>query len=375
LLFLPHIRLQPFMTMYRARPGFFEVPHAAVYALMTATVLLSGLCFVQSGTSSAPAELLFRYGGMYSAALARHEYWRLIAYGFLHVNFIHLTMNMLCLVLWGGHLERRVGPAYFLIVYLCAMVFGAIIGNAIHSSPYLTVGASGATSGILGALLCLWILGKLDLRFDFFAINIGLNIAFAFGNSRIDWGVHLGGFAAGLIACALLDLVEKANGYVLRCKFPECVKVNLALIACATALLVWISQPPLTTAGSPGWAVAAAAFGACCIVIKLVDLALALRNGLAIVIIALAAANAALVLTGGWKLASVCVARRTSGPAGLENLLNAFCSAPLIATGFLALGAVALTLLVCSKELYRGIEDVGFVGASLRAERNRRQGL
>jgi membrane associated rhomboid family serine protease len=88
-----------------------------------------------------------RYGGMYSTALARHEYWRLLAYGFLHVNFIHLTTNMLCLVLWGGHLEKRVGPAYFLIIYLCAMVFGAIVGNAIHTTPYLTVGASGATSG------------------------------------------------------------------------------------------------------------------------------------------------------------------------------------------------------------------------------------
>ena len=74
-------------------------------------------------------------------------------------------MNMLCLVLWGGHLERRVGPAYFLVIYLCAMVFGAIIGNGIHSTPYLTVGASGATSGILGALLCLWILGKLNVQF------------------------------------------------------------------------------------------------------------------------------------------------------------------------------------------------------------------
>jgi len=232
------------MPTYRARPGYFEIPHAAVYALMTATVVASGLCFMQSGTSSAPSELLFRYGGMYSSALARHEYWRLVAYGFLHVNFIHLATNMLCLVLWGGHLERRVGSAYFLIIYLCAMVFGAVIGNAIHSTPYLTVGASGATSGILGALMCLWILGKLDLRFDFFAINIGLNVAFAISNSRIDWGVHLGGFAAGLIACALLDLVEKINARLLRCKFPEFVKVNLALLACAAASLwVWIGQP------------------------------------------------------------------------------------------------------------------------------------
>lgn len=371
----PHICLQSFMTMYRAGPGFFEVPHAAVYTLMTATVLVSGFCFVQSGTSSAPAELLFRYGGMYSAGLARHEYWRLIAYGFLHVNLIHLTVNMLCLVLWGGHLERRVGPAYFLIIYLCAMVFGAIIGNAIHSTPYLTVGASGATSGILGALLCLWILGKVDLRFDFFAINIGLNIAFAFSNPRIDWGVHLGGFAAGLIACALLDLVEKANAHLLRCKFPEAAKVNLALLACAAALLFWISLPPAMIGSLPGWAIAAVFIAACCIVIKLVDLALSLKRGLAIVVIALAAANGAIAAIGISNLASARVAGRTSGPAAIEPLLAALCSAPLLATGLVASGAVALTLLVCSKELTRGVEDVGFVGASLRAERNRRRGL
>jgi hypothetical protein len=223
--------------------------------------------------------------------------------------------------------------------------------------------------------MCLWILGKLDLRFDFFAINIGLNIAFAISNSRIDWGVHLGGFAAGLIACALLDLVEKINARLLRCKFPEFVKVNFALLACAAAALwVWIGQPQATATSFPGWAVAAALAGAGCLVVKLADLALSMKKGLAIVIAGLGVANAAVVMIGGWKFASSCEARRAGGPAALD-LLNAFCSAPLLATALVALGAVALTLLVCSKELYRGIEDVGFVGASLRAERNRRQGL
>ncbi|QPF89680.1 rhomboid family intramembrane serine protease [Bradyrhizobium commune] len=356
------------------RSSFLEVPHAAVYALMTVTVLASGFCFIQSAGPSAPAELLYRYGGMYSTALARHEYWRLLAYGFLHVNFVHLTMNMLCLVLWGGHLERRVGPAYFLILYLCAMVFGAIIGNAIHSTPYLTVGASGATSGILGALLCLWILGKLDFGFDFFAINIGLNIAFAFGNSRIDWGVHLGGFAAGLIACAVLDLIEKANAYVLRCKFPEAVKVNLALLACIAALWVWTGQA--MAVGLPAWGVAAVFVGTCCAMVKLVDLALSMKKGLAIVIAVLAAANAVSVMLAGWAVASsACGPRRPGGSVPLENLLDTFCPNPVLVSGLVAIGAAALTLWLCSKEISRGIEDVGFVGASLRAERSRRHGL
>lgn len=363
------------MPSYRASPGFFEVPHAAVYALMTVTVLASGFCFIQAGGPAAPAELLYRYGGMYSTAIARHEYWRLFAYGFLHVNFVHLTMNMLCLVLWGGHLERRVGPAYFLVIYLCAMVFGAVIGNGIHSTPYLTVGASGATSGILGALLCLWILGKLDVRFDFFAINIGLNIAFALGNSRIDWGVHLGGFAAGLIACAVLDLVEKANPYALRCKFPEAVKVNLTLLACVAALWAWSGQAQAIAAGVSGWGLAIVVVVACCAVVKLIDLVLSMKKGLAIVVMVLAGANAAAVMLSGWALASSCSPRWPTGSVPLDNFLVTFCLNPVLIAGLAAIGAAVLTLWFCAKEMSRGIEDVGFVGTSLRAERSRRHGL
>lgn len=143
------------MTTSRAGGGFFEIPHAAVYVMLTSTLVISGACFIQAGAPAAPANLLFRYGAMYSSALPRHEYWRLVTYGFLHIDFVHLTTNMLCLVLWGAHLEKRVGSLYFLVIYLGAMMSGAAIASLIHPTPYITVGASGATSGLLGALMCL----------------------------------------------------------------------------------------------------------------------------------------------------------------------------------------------------------------------------
>jgi rhomboid protease GluP len=367
------------MTASRAGGGFFEIPHAAVYFLLTATIIISGACFIQTGTPAAPAELLFRYGAMYSSALPRHEYWRLIAYGFLHINIVHLTTNMLCLVLWGGHLEKRAGALYFLVIYFCAMIFGAVIGNFIHSTPYLTVGASGATSGLLGALLCLWILGKVDLEANFFAINIGLNIAFAISNSRIDWGVHLGGFAAGLIACAILDLVEKANSFVLRCKFPEFVKTNLFGLACALGILSWGNRPAAMAVGSDGMTLAAACVTACLLVIKLADIVLSLKKGLAIIVLALAMANAAVVVFGGIVFGSVlsaaCASHRAGAYIAIGNLVGAACSSPTLTIGTAGLAALALTLLLYSQELSRGLDDVGFIGASLRAERKRRQGI
>jgi membrane associated rhomboid family serine protease len=365
------------MTTYRAGRSFFEVPHAAVYLLLTANIVISGLCFSQSGAPAAPAELLYRYGAMYSSALQRHEYWRLMAYGFLHVNILHLATNMLCLALWGGHLEKRVGSLYFLIIYACALAFGALIGDAIHATSYLTVGASGATSGILGALLCLWILGRTDLQANFFAINIGLNVVLALGNSRIDWGVHLGGFSAGLIACALLDLIEKVNLRVLRCKFPEFVKTNIFALACACALLWWSNGPAEVTTGSQWWRPAAAFIAICFVVVKMVDVILSLKKGLAIIVILLAVANAAVVVVGSALSASLLSAAcvRFVGPVPIESLLAAACVNPVPAVGIAATCVLVLTLLLYSQELHRGIRDIGFVGASLRAERNRRQGL
>ena len=96
----------------------FALPHGAVYLLMTANIIIYGLCFHRSGSVTIPGPLLFQYGAMYQAALVSHEYWRLVANGFLHVDLVHLTTNMICLALWGGPLEKRVGAANFLIIYI-----------------------------------------------------------------------------------------------------------------------------------------------------------------------------------------------------------------------------------------------------------------
>jgi membrane associated rhomboid family serine protease len=360
------------MATYRTGQGFIEIPHAAVYVLLTANIVVYGLCLNQSVGPAISADVLYRDGAMYTLALRRHEYWRLVAYGFLHFNLVHLLGNMLCLVLWGGHLERRVGAAYFLVIYACALIFGAIVGHFLHTTSYLTAGASGATSGILGALLCLWLLGKLDFPASFFVINIGLNVVIAF-NARVDWGVHLGGFAAGLIACAALDLVEKANARLLRCKFPEFVKTNLFVLACAAAFLLWGSGT-----ASTGWGTVAIYAAACVLAIKLVDIVLSQMKGLAIVALALAIANALAVLLAAYvfkPFSPICTAPRPTADVVLQNVLDVTCSNPTLATAIIAVVVLVLTAFLYSQDIYRGLNDVGFVATSLRAERKRHQGI
>jgi len=367
------------MTSSRSAGGFFEAPHAMVFVLITLNIAAYALCLNQSGTAAISNEVLFRSGAMYSSAIERHEYWRLVAHGFLHADPLHLATNMFCLALWGGHLERRIGACYFLIVYVCAFIVGGLVSDFTHARAYISVGASGAVSGVLGALLCLWILAKTDLGAKFFVINIGLNVALALSFSRIDWGSHLGGFAAGLICCALLDLLEKVNAFILRCKFPEFVKMNGLIVVAVLMVYLLGAKSIAVVSDREAWLPLLAYFVACFGFIKLLDLVLSVKKGLAIVVAMFAMANVALVPlafeTIRPVLAVACGTHQLQPPSRIDQLFGAVCANASMTVFIVAACAFLLTMLLYWPELHRGINDVGFVGASLRAGRQRRHGI
>ena len=366
------------MAIYRNNLWSVERPNTATYLLIAVNIAVFGLCLSQSGSAAIPSDVLFRYGAMYSLAIERHEYWRLVTHAFLHTNLLHLATNMICLVLWGGHLEKRVGAFYFLLIYLCAIIAGAITSNQYHSGNYLSVGASGGVSGVLGALLCLWILAKVDLSLNFFVINIGLNVAIAATVARVDWAAHFGGFTVGLIVCALIDVVVRTTKFALRCKFPEFVKINGFVIGATLGLLLWDFMPSATpSAIAIGWWVT---YGvACCVAIKLVDLVLSNKKGLAIVVVTFAVANSGLVLYAGGGLTTsvnqACMSQTFARIEFIAAVLNVVCAHWGTTVIFIAASTFAITIVAYSHELRRGIEDIRFVGASLTTERKRRDGI
>lgn len=372
---LRHVQRHPDMKIYRPGPRFFEIPHATVYLLVVANIVIFGLCLLYSGSASIPTDVLFRSGAMYSSAIPRHEYWRLVAYGFLHANPLHLATNMFCLVLWGAHLERRVGSFYFIIIYASALISAAIVSSATHSGQFVAVGASGAISGVLGALFCLWILGKVDLTLNFFVVNIGLNAALAFYASNIDWGAHFGGFVAGMIACAVLDIIEKINAYVLRCKFPEFVKINSFGILVGLAFLTF-SGRSATTISAPETQLSFSIYVLTCLaLVKLVDILLSIKKGLAVLVLSFAAANGALAYFGFGALAAGCKSLEFPGPIPIGFWVDRACANEALGLVIVASGASVLTIIAYLPWFYRGIKDVGFVGTSFRAERKRQQGI
>jgi membrane associated rhomboid family serine protease len=359
--------------------SFFEPPHAVGWLLLIANIAAYGLCLARSGAIDIPADILLRAGAMESAAIARHEYWRLVAYGFLHADLIHLAANMSCFILWAGHLEKRIGSLYFLLVYVCALMAAGVVEHLTHPGEYLMVGASGAVSGILGALLCLWILGKTDLPAGFFVIGLGLNVALALGASKIDWSAHFSGFVVGVLFCGLLDLVERANAHALRCKFPEFVKMNGLVAGGVLTIYFFESRPLAFILREEGWLPLFAYLAGCLAVVKLLDFILSMKKGLVVIVVLFAAANAAITLFVADALfptlASKCPLRLLGSTDRIERLAGTACANLNMTINIVAAGVFALTILAHWRTLRRGIKDVGFVANSLRAERQRHQGI
>lgn len=352
--------------------GAFEFPHTATALLLAVNILVYALTLQRSGMPTPSPEALLRSGAIYSGALARHEYWRLVAYAFLHGSMLHILTNMACLIWWGGPLERRIGTAYFLLIYFASVIAGAITGIFTHTGFYFTVGASAGTSGILGALLCLKLLRRIDLPASFFVINLGLNVVIALIAPRVDWGAHLGGFVSGMVVCAVLDAFEIAGPKLMRCKFPEFVKLNLGILF---AVVVWLTEfsPTATLAALAGLIVA----------VKGIDIALSVPRGLAWTVVMLAAGNAlaagavaVLTLPGTPSRIALPANLVPWAASALRSLIEMASSAPVITVLIVLVAVFGLTQLVYWPELKRGLSDkAGFAAAGFRAERGRRRGL
>jgi rhomboid protease GluP len=352
----------------------FQPPGGMVQLILVVNLVFYAVCFAQSETHNIPPDVLLRYGAMSVDAIEQHEFWRMTAYGFLHTSLPHLAADMFLLVLWGGHLEKRVGSLYFAFIYVSGLLAGAIVSKFTADNAYVLVGASGALSAVFGALIYLRLLGKFDLPWEYFAISVGLVVALIAVHGRIDWGAHLRGLAAGMICCGCLDLIERGLGLLLRCKFPEFVKVN-AFVAFAV-LAAYSRNDPLVDFSQWGVWVGPLAFAlAALVVFKLLDLTLSMRKGLAIVVLVFALTNAGLILLlrgmFTWALASLC-----AGQPGTTLAITAgACANPDITINVTAASLFVVTMLAYWSPFSRGVADLGFVGNTLRTDRRRYPGL
>ncbi len=134
--------------------------------------------------------------GMWPAAVAINDEWyRLLTSVFLHGSWLHLAFNMYVLYVLGPPLERLLGHGRFLALFLIAGLGGAVASFSFSSINTVSVGASGAIFGLMGALV---VAGR-HLRADItqVLVLIGINVVIGFIAPGIDWRAHLGGLLTG----------------------------------------------------------------------------------------------------------------------------------------------------------------------------------
>lgn len=183
-------------------------------------------------------------GGGLEASLAQvsplvdaGEWWRIFTAALLHASLMHLLFNMWALYVLGPQIERSVGSAPFLALYLAAAGMGGVFAQELTSTPFVAVGASGAIFGLFGIWLNLAVrrrntaYGRSLLSQLGFLLLINAALPLMFPN--ISWEAHLGGFVTGFVVGEIWSRIKGPR--------TEQIRTVVALaVAALAALLVTI---------------------------------------------------------------------------------------------------------------------------------------
>ncbi|TIC82778.1 rhomboid family intramembrane serine protease [Nocardioides sp. GY 10127] len=170
---------------------------------------VQGLCQVGNAGFDVRQAVCTNQGGTWLPGVADGAWWQLITSAFLHVQVLHIGFNMFALYVLGPQLERMLGSARFVALYLVSALAGSAMVVWLSSPYQLTLGASGAVFGLMGALLVVALHQK--LAYQQILMWIGLNFVISFWGSGISWQGHLGGFLGGLACAGVIVLAPRGR--------------------------------------------------------------------------------------------------------------------------------------------------------------------
>jgi len=208
------------------------------YVLIGINVLLELGSMISGGSasgSSVGGSSLNSDGGLFGPAVADGEYYRLLTAGFLHAGLAHLLFNMFALFILGGLLEPAVGRLRFGLIYFVSLLAGSF-GALLLEPNALTVGASGAVFGLMGAAFVVMRNRGINPLESGLGIWLGLNLLITFAIPGISIGGHIGGLVGGALAAAVLfDLRDRVRVPPM---VPAAIVVALGVIAVAGSIAV-----------------------------------------------------------------------------------------------------------------------------------------
>jgi len=178
---------------------------------MSITIIIISITAVFSVVSLYIYPTLLSWGMLRPFRMVRQKSWHeLVTSGFLHANMGHLFLNMFVLFIFGLILERTIGEAHFIALYVSGILISAIPSVFRHRDDpdFATLGASGAVESVLFGFIFLfpteslyiifipipipaWLFGISFLAYSLFASKSE--------GSRINHEAHIAGAVWGII--------------------------------------------------------------------------------------------------------------------------------------------------------------------------------
>lgn len=149
---------------------------------------------------------LIQMGAKVNVLINSGEIYRLLTSAFLHGGIIHIFFNMSALNIIGREVEAVYGSKRYIAIYVISALGGSVVSYLFKPNS-ISVGASGAIFGLLGAMLIFGLkerdkIGKQYMKN--ILETIGLNVIIGITIPNIDNFAHLGGLILGAITSFIL---------------------------------------------------------------------------------------------------------------------------------------------------------------------------
>jgi len=133
--------------------------------------------------------------GQYNNFVLNGGWWQLFTAMFVHVDLIHLLINMFFLLIFGTRGEELFSDEEFFLIYFASGLSGNLLTLLMGPST-VSAGASGAIFGMFGA--CVIYLGQTLGQSIMGALIYSFYLLILSTGARVNVFAHFGGLAAGL---------------------------------------------------------------------------------------------------------------------------------------------------------------------------------
>jgi rhomboid protease GluP len=200
---------------------------------------------VGRGGSLSLESLIALGGASYDRVVGDRQIWRLFLAPLLHASTSHVVGNCVALFFVGLRLEKMIGRAWVAAIFV-ASAFGGEIGSLL-GNPHatVTVGASGAITGLIGALFVVSFeahdpVQQRKMLITAMRFGIPALAPLLFGRSgHTDYCAHSGGAvtgaAVGWIVSAIWPVDRRRPNYTFEAAIGSLIGLGASLGACLFA--------------------------------------------------------------------------------------------------------------------------------------------